>query len=133
MPSYNKSLRLKLKQERDSKGRFIKAIDSEMYKIMLEEMRTAYDEAIEETPKDTGDLRRGVKFNIGGGGKTTPIIVATASSVHNGYDYAEIQHERTWYHHKIGKDHYISDPFERMVARIEERFDELGESLITLD
>lgn len=115
-----------LKQARDSLGKFVKMFDSEPYKIMVEEAARAQEEARQETPVASGRLRASVAFYIDPStGLKNPRVVgeAEAHDPVTNYDYAMLQHEATWFKHPNGgKDHFISDPFERMVERIDRRF-----------
>lgn len=112
-----------LKRERDRLGRFVQMIKTRPYKILLEEAARMKAEMLQQVPYDSGDLFNSIKCEVSGK-KTQPVLTASASSIHNGYDYAEIQHDTPWFEHRVGKWHYISDPFEHGVERIERRFEE---------
>lgn len=112
-----------LKRERDKLGKFIKTVQTKPYSILLEEASRMQAEMKLQTPVDSGDLRDSVKCDVIGRG-LTPKLEASASSIHNGYNYAEIQHENPNFHHVVGKWKYIEDPFNAGVERIERRFEE---------
>lgn len=116
-----------LKQARDALGRFTKMVESKPYAVMLEESARAQEEARLETPVKSGRLQASVSFYVDpSAGLTHPTIIGTAEAhdPETGYDYSVLQHETTWFHHPNGgKDHFISDPFERMVERIDARFE----------
>lgn len=105
--------------------RFLKKLDTLPIKILEEEAQTLKAEIIAETPFETGRLERSVKVTVSKD-KRRPGLNASASALNpeTGYNYAGIQHENTSYHHDKGKAHFISDPFERAVKRIERRFSE---------
>lgn len=56
-------------------------------------------------PRLSGSLSVEVSFGYGGAARA----------------YALIQHERTDFNHRVGKDHYLSDPVNRRMAGIEAR------------
>lgn len=105
-------------------NRFIKTLDRVPKRILNQEAKQIYAEAIAETPFKTGKLEKSVYVKVSQS-KTSPGLVAGASAKDSyGYDYAGIQHENTKFHHPIkGKAHYISDPFRRGTVRIKQRFD----------
>lgn len=76
-------------------------------------------EAKGETPVDTGVLRAsGTVFR--------PQVFGTIVEVQLGFGgaaraYALIQHERTDFNHRVGKDHFLSDPIDRHIPGMEER------------
>lgn len=121
--SVNRKAEYQLKRERDKLGRFVKMIQTRPYQILLEEAARMKAEMLQQVPYDSGDLFDSIKCEVSGT-KTRPVLTASASSVHNDYDYAAIQHDTSWFHHRVGKWHYISDPFNDGVERIERRFEE---------
>lgn len=118
----NRQTEFQLQRQRDKLGRFLKTIESKPYQILLEEAARCKEEAKLQTPVRTSKLRDSVKVEVTGA-KLTPKVTASASAVaSNGYNYASIQHETTWFNHPNGgKDHFISDPFFEMVNRIDSR------------
>lgn len=113
-----------LKQARDKLGRFASGVDEKPLRILLEEAPRIEAEAKLETPVESGDLRRSVTVSAKRSGRQAS-LTASASSIHRGYDYSNIQHENENFNHPNGgKAHFIRDPFERGVARIERRLRE---------
>ena len=113
-----------LKQARDKLGRFAKGVDEKSLRIFLEEAPRIEAEAKLETPVESGDLRNSVTVSVSQI-KRKVNLVASASSIHRGYDYSNIQHENeTFNHPNGGKAHFIRDPFNRGVERIERRLRE---------
>lgn len=122
--SVNRDAEFKLKRERNKLSRFIKAVESKPYQILQEEAPRILREMQLQVPVDSGDLYRSLKCYVSGK-PLTPTLTASASSIHNGYDYAEIQHENQSFNHPNGgKWHYVSDPFNAGVERIERRYEE---------
>ena len=110
-----------LKQARDKLGRFAKGVDEQSFRIFLEEAPRIEAEAKLETPVESGDLRNSVTVSVSQI-KRKVNLVASASSIHRGYDYSNIQHENeTFNHPNGGKAHFIRDPFNRGVERIKRR------------
>lgn len=80
-------------------------------------------EIFAQTPKDTGQLEQSVDVTVYqlSGSKCMLWAKAHAFSP-TGYDYSDIQHDNEAFHHPVkGKAHYISDPFQEAVERIEDR------------
>lgn len=117
-----------LKQERDALGHFLKMVDSKAYQIMVEEAMRAQAEVDMEVPLLTGRLQAGSRIYLDpSSGKTKPMIVGEAEAIDpdTGFDYSEYQHDNVYLNHANGrKANFISDPFERMVDRIDRRFNE---------
>lgn len=117
-----------IKRVRDKLGKFVRAVETKPYQILLEEAARIEAEAKFETPigdgkrHKAGQLRDSVKVEVTG--KFNPRLTASASAFsETGYDYANIQHDTEWYNHpRGGKYHFIEDPFNRGVERIEQRF-----------
>ena len=100
--------------------KFLKSLDSVPTDILQEEQPRLYSEIIAEVPYNTGKLERSVKVTVARD-KRRPGLNASASALSkSGYNYAGIQHENEEFQHPIrGKAHYISDPFDRCVQRIQ--------------
>lgn len=117
-----------LKQAKDELGRFIKALESKPYAILVEESARAQQEANLEVPLDSGRLKAGTVFYVDPGSrKLSPKVVGEAEAIdpETGYDYSEYQHNTVGLHHTAGrKPFYVRDPFNRMVERIDRRFRE---------
>lgn len=76
------------------------------------------------TPVKSGKLENNVKCSVSKS-KVRPGLNIKASALHNGYNYAGVQHENTEYKHPIkGRDHYLSIPFYKGVERIKKEFKE---------
>ena len=113
-----------LKQARNKLGRFAKGVDEKSLRIFLEEAPRIEAEAKLETPVESGDLRNSVAVSVSQSGRKAN-LTASASSIHRGYDYSNIQHENeTFNHPNGGKAHFIRDPFNRGVERIKRRLRE---------
>lgn len=88
----------------DSKAKqIIKAAGLKAAQLAMENVLT---EAMDEAPKDSGDLRRS---------KTVSVDQAT-HKVYGSFStpYAVIQHENIEYRHEVGKAKYLEDPFNRL-------------------
>ena len=111
-----------LDRVKDNLGRLTRTVNEAPHHILLEEAPRIEAEAKLETPVDTGDLRNSVRAEVTRKARTRSSLTLSASSVHNGYDYAKIQHDNESYNHpRGGKAHYLRDPFVRGVERIESR------------
>lgn len=122
--SINRDASYQIKRQIDALGKFLKVVETRPYQILQEESTRILREMQLQVPVDSGDLYRSLTCEVRGG-KLTPKLTASASSIHNGYDYAGIQHDTSWYNHPNGgKWHYVSDPFNAGVERIECRFEE---------
>lgn len=119
MPSVNISVKVDgLVQTRDALGRFIKRVSVDTEKILAQEAPLADVDAKRMTPFDSGDLERGTTVTYQGHGRITGV----SSSIHNGYDYAYVQHEFEFHHPVKGTDHYLAKAFDDMVRRINNRY-----------
>ena len=111
---------------RDAKKRlqkFIKTLDTVPTQILNEEAPILHSEIIAEVPYKTGKLESSVKVSVARD-RRRPGLNASASAVSKyGYNYAGIQHENDEFKHpKPGaKDHFISDPLNRCIDRIQEK------------
>lgn len=106
--------------------RFLKKIRTVPTEILQEEVPILRSEIIQEIPYETGKLERSVRVAVAKD-KKRPGINASASALSKGgYNYAGIQHENEDFRHgKAGaKAHYISDPFERCIKRIEKKMED---------
>lgn len=104
---------------------FLKTLDTVPTEILQTEAPILYAEIISEVPYDTGKLERSVRVKVARD-KRRPGINASASAISSrGYNYAGRQHEDENLNHPIkGKAHYISDPFERCIQRIQQQMEE---------
>lgn len=113
-----------LKRAKNNLSHFIKAVETDAYKVLLEESVRMEREAKLETPVDTGALRNSVKATVTGKLNVTMELSASALA-QDGYDYSNIQHENTTYKHPNGgKAFYLRDPFNRGSERIKRRLRE---------
>lgn len=104
--------------------KLLKKIDTVPVKILEEEAQILKAEIIAEVPHDTGLLERSVRVSVSKDKKRPGLNASASARATTGYDYAGIQHENREYRHTKGKDHYISDPFNRAVDRIEKKLRE---------
>lgn len=103
--------------------KFLRKVQTVPTRILEEEATTLYSEIIAETPFKTGKLENSVRVSVSKS-KSRPGLNASASArdPKTGYNYAGIQHEDTSFEHPVkGKDHFISDPFNRATQRIKQR------------
>lgn len=112
-----------LKQARDKLGHFTRSLDAEVAEVILEEAVRMEAEAKMMVPVDSGDLKRSITTDVTQRG-TSVTLNMSASSVHNGYDYAARQHNDTTLNHPNGGEpFFISKPFTAGVDRISRRLD----------
>lgn len=102
--------------------KFLKKVETVPLEELEQSAQTIKAEAIALTPYKTGKLERSV-YTIVSKDKRRPGLRAGASAIsENGYNYAGIQHENEEFEHPIkGQAHFISEPFEREVAALQER------------
>ena len=101
--------------------KFLKTLQTVPTQVLLEEAPRIEQTAKNRTPVDTGKLRNSVKVRVSRD-KRRPGMYAQASEVHNGYDYAYIQHENEAYNHPNGgQAHFLESAFVEGVERIERR------------
>lgn len=101
--------------------KFLRKLDTVPTDILKEEAPILKSEIIAEVPFDTGKLESSVRVSVARD-KKRPGLNASASAISKrGYNYAGIQHENEDFQHsKAGaKAHFISDPFDRCVERIQ--------------
>ena len=103
--------------------KFIKSLDTVPTQILNEEAPILLSEIIAEVPYKTGKLESSVRVSVVRD-KRRPGLNASASALSkSGYNYAGIQHENDEFRHtKPGaKAHFISDPLNRCIDRIQEK------------
>lgn len=103
--------------------KFIKSLDTVPTQILNEEAPILRSEIIAEVPYETGKLESSVRVSVARD-KRRPGLNASASALSkSGYNYAGIQHESEEFRHtKPGaKAHFISDPLNRCIDRIQEK------------
>ena len=103
--------------------KFIKSLDTVPTQILSEEAPILRSEIIAEVPYETGKLESSVRVSVARD-KRRPGLNASASALSkSGYNYAGIQHENDEFRHtKSGaKAHFISDPLNRCIDRIQEK------------
>lgn len=88
--------------------------------ILAQEAVRVEAEAKNETPLKSGKLESSVKVSVSRS-KSKPGLNLQASARSKGFNYAGMQHDRVFNHPLKGKDHYLSDPFKRAVARIKKK------------
>ena len=105
--------------------KFLRKVDTIPVEVLQEEVQTLYSEIIKEVPYDTGAIERSVKVTVARDKKRPGLNASASARSKSGYNYAGIQHEKTFEHSKQGaKDHFISDPFNRSVERIKQKIAE---------
>ncbi len=110
-----------LKRAKKNLTKFLKELDTVPVQELEKSAQTIKAEAIAQTPYETGKLEKSIYVRVSRN-KRQPGLVAGASAIDHGYDYAGIQHEATHFDHPIkGKAHYISDPFNAEVRKLKRR------------
>ena len=97
--------------------RFLRQVDT----VQEQELDTLATEMLAEmqrrTPYESGKLESGV-YCRRSRGKGTKGIVAGATAMNGGYNYAVVQHENESFEHPVkGEAHFVSGPFEEGVAK----------------
>lgn len=104
---------------------FLKKLKTVPIEVLREEAQQMKAEVIAEVPYRTGALESSVQVRVSKERSKVHLRAsASAQNVDTGYNYAGIQHENDLYGHEKGKDHYISDPYNRAIKRIEQRMRE---------
>lgn len=106
-----------VKQCRSDLQKFARQVDivqeqelDELSSEMLAEMQR-------RTPYESGKLESGVYCRRSNSAKTKG-IVAGATAMNKGYNYAVVQHENEEFEHPIkGEAHFVSEPFREGVDR----------------
>ena len=112
-----------IKNAKKNLTKFLKALDTVPQKELEKTAQRIYEQAIAQTPYETGKLEKSVYVRVSHS-KTHPGLTAgaNASNKNTGYNYAAIQHENEDYEHPIkGKAHYIIDPFKKETALMRRR------------
>lgn len=113
----------RLKSVQQAKKRlqtFLKELDKVPMDILEEEQPRLYSEIIAEVPYSTGKLERSVRVSVARDKRRPGLNASASARSKRGYNYAGIQHENTEFQHPVkGKAHYISDPFNRCIQRIQ--------------
>lgn len=99
--------------------KFLRALDTIPQEEIDKEIPRIKAEAVAQTPYRTGKLEGSVYVRRSKDEKRKVGILAGASAISKGYDYAGIQHENEVFKHPVkGKAHFISDPFNDGVERL---------------
>lgn len=110
-----------LKDAKKRLTKFLRTLDTLPMTELAKSADRIYTDAVAQTPYKTGKLESAVYVQVSKS-RSKPGIVAGASAKSHGYDYAGIQHENTDFKHPIkGKAHYISDPFNQEIERLQRR------------
>ena len=97
---------------------FLTTLDEVPTEILLREASNIEMEAQLKVPFDTGKLENSIRVR-GSKSKYRPGINISASArSKRGYNYAGIQHENRNFHHRVGRDHFLSLPLESATRRI---------------
>lgn len=105
---------------------FLKTLDTVPNEELEKAAANMYPNMIAQVPYKTGKLERSIRVRVSKDKKRPGLRASASARSTSGYNYAGIQHENTEFHHPIkGKDHFISDPFDKeirnMKARIKRR------------
>lgn len=120
-----------VKAAKQSLKEFLQVLDDVPSTIMAEEAATLKQEIRTETPYKTGALEANVYVRVIklGRRRHTLSAGANARNAKTGYNYALIQHDSLNFKHPIkGKANYVSDPFERATARLQQRLEQAIDS-----
>ena len=112
-----------IKNAKKNLTKFLKALDTVPQEELEKTAQRIYEQAIAQTPYETGKLEKSVYVRVSYS-KTRPELIAGANAFNKttGYNYAAIQHENEDYEHPIkGKAHYIIDPFKKETALMQRR------------
>ena len=103
--------------------RFLRDLDTIPTAVLQEEAPILKSEILAEIPRDSGKLEASVRVAVARDKRRPGINASASARASNGYNYAGIQHENTAFRHsKPGaKAHYISDPFDRCISRIQSK------------
>jgi bacteriophage HK97-gp10 putative tail-component len=111
MPAVNGKIKFTgMKEMTNRLNRLAKASETGMDKAVMTLANAVLQDAKNDTPVDTGDLKESGKIVRMTGNKKNTFTIAITFDVERGY--ALIQHETEWYNHRVGKDHYLSDVLE---------------------
>lgn len=110
-----------LAEARKSLAQFIKTLGTVPTQVLSEEAPKIQQVARLRTPVDSGKLKNSVKVKVSKD-KRRPGLLASASALHNGYDYAYIQHENEEYNHpRGGQAKFLESAYNEGVERIKRR------------
>lgn len=113
-----------IQDAKDQLTRFLKTLDTVPVKILEEEAAKIQKEAKEQTPYKTGKLEKSVRVKVSKNSRKPGLLAQASAKSPRGYNYAGIQHENTRFKHPVkGKAHYLRDPFEEGIKRIEKRLE----------
>ena len=103
--------------------KFLKSLDTIPTEILKEEAPILRSETIAEVPYKSGVLESSIKVNVARDKRRPGINASASARSKRGYNYAGIQHENEAFKHsKPGaKDHFISDPLDRCIERIQQK------------
>lgn len=103
--------------------RLLKSLDTMPTRILAEEAPILKSEIIAEVPYDTGKLESSVRVSVARDKRRPGLNASASARSKSGYNYAGIQHENEAFKHsKDGaKAHFISDPLNRCIDRIQEK------------
>ena len=99
---------------------FLKTIDTVPTQELEKAAKEIKAQAIAQTPYKSGKLESSVYVRVSKDKRRPGLVAGASARSPKGYDYAGIQHENESYHHPIkGKAHFISDPFNEVVAQLQ--------------
>lgn len=101
--------------------KFIKTLDTVPVEELERSAQIIKANAIAQVPYKTGKLEHSIYVRVAKDKRRPGIVAGASARSSKGYNYAGIQHENESYHHDVGKDHFISDPFNEEVEKLKKR------------
>ena len=103
--------------------KFLKSLDTIPTEILREEAPILRSEILAEIPYKSGALESSVRVSVSRDKRRPGLNASASARSPQGYNYAGIQHENEEFEHsKPGaKAHFISDPLNRCVERIQQK------------
>lgn len=111
-----------VKEAKKHLAEFLKTVDNVMPGEIDKAAKELYPEIVALTPLKKGKLEKSVYAKSTRLTRDKTTIVAGASARFRGYNYAGIQHNVATFEHPIkGRDHYVSIPFNKIIAKLKRR------------
>lgn len=101
--------------------KFIKTLDTVPTEELERSAQIIKANAIAKVPYKTGKLEHSIYVRVAKDKRRPGIVAGASARSSKGYNYAGIQHENETYHHDKGQAHFISEPFNEEVEKLEER------------
>jgi hypothetical protein len=120
MINYNyAAVRTTLYDQRKRLREMIGKVDQEVYEDIRDVyLPTLVEDVMNAVPVSSGALSDNISFILNHTKAGVITLRVSAKAYNHGYNYAYIQHENVSYSHEHGTHHYISAPFENMIADI---------------